>query len=151
MSKQVLKKPTRKISDALLIVTLLLPIILYVVYIWRSGAFSDVAAFSNVFRSGTLDMSTGDLVHTQGSFGELFNSNFTILELNEILITPICAAVQAISGTISPQSAYLIYTICGYLTYITIVYLAILIFKLVTFVPCVVINLINKATGGDSI
>lgn len=151
MSKQVLKKPTRKISDALLVVTLLLPVILYVVYIWRSGAFADVSDFSSVFRSGLLILDTGELQHTPASFGEFFNSNFVISELNSALITPIVAAVREIAGSISPQSAYLIYSICGYLTYIMVVYFAILIFKLVTFIPCVVINLVNKATGGDSL
>ncbi len=149
MPKQVLKKPTRKISDTLLVVTLLLPFILYIVYFWRSGVFTDVSSVSSVFKPGEFNLLDNTILHTPGSFGEFFNGNFVVSEVNTLFITPIVYAVDAISGYVSPESAYLIYTVCGYLSYVMIVYLAILIFKLLTFVPCVIISFVNKATGGD--
>ena len=145
MSKQLLNKPTRKISNFVLVVALLLPIILYVVYFWRSGVFSDVSDVSSVFAPGTYK--DGLISHTPGSFAEFLNSTFVIQELNEVFTNPLLHALRSINGSLSAQSAYMIYSICGYLTYITMVFAAILIFKLVTFVPCVIISFVNKLSG----
>lgn len=145
MSKKLLDKPTRKISNLVLVVALLLPIILYVVYFWRSGVFTGVTEISTLFAPGAYD--NGALSHTPGSFAEFLNNTFVIQELNEVFTEPILYAVKTINGSISTTSAYTIYSVCGYLTYITLVYLGILIFKLITFVPCVIISFVNKLSG----
>lgn len=90
------------------------------------------------------------ITHSSGSFGEFLCNNFTVSEVNELVARPVLYAVSSLNnGYVSAESQYNIYVICAYFTYVIFVYFVFLIVKLLTFIPCVIIKYVNKATGGD--
>lgn len=108
-----------------------------------------VIQFSEVSLSTFFNDSPG-LIHSSGSFGEFLCNNFTVSEVNELVARPVLYAVSSLNnGYVSAESQYNIYVICAYFTYVIFVYLVFLIVKLLTFIPCVIIKYVNKATGGD--
>lgn len=124
--------------------------VFYIALRAKVGTFTDVKLRFTEFEVSRFFGDHPTLTHSPGSFGEFLCNNFTVSEVNELVSRPVLYAVGSLNnGYVSAESQYNIYVICAYFTYVIFVYLVFLIVKLLTFIPCVIIKYVNKATGGD--